>query len=95
MNLKDLLVHKREILAIAANHGARNVRIFGSVVHGNAGPSSDVDVLVELEKNRSLLDHAALVIELEKLLRCRVDVVTEKGLRPEYRERILKEAVSL
>jgi hypothetical protein len=90
----DLIESKRlEILAIAAKHGARDVRVFGSVARGEAGHSSDVDILVELEPGRTLLDHAALMLELEELLGCEVDVVTKAGLKPRLRERVLKEAV--
>jgi len=96
MELHELLREKREdILLIAAKHGARNVRIFGSVVRGDATPTSDVDVLVDLEPNRSLFDLGAFLEELKSLLGCRVDVVTEKGLRARIRDRVLQEAVSL
>jgi hypothetical protein len=94
--LEEIVKAKREeILAAARKHGARKVRVFGSVVRGESGPDSDIDFLVDLEKGRSLFDHAALYLELEKLLGCKVDVVTEKGLKPRARERILKEAVNL
>jgi len=86
---------RREILNIAKKHGAYNVRVFGSAVRGEAGPGSDIDFLVELEKGRSLLDHAALLLELEELLGCHVDVVTPAGLKPRIKERVLKEAKAL
>ncbi|SEH13673.1 nucleotidyltransferase family protein [Thermoleophilum album] len=96
MTFEQLLKEKREeILRIAAKHGARNVRVFGSVVRGEADESSDVDFLVELEPGRSLLDLGGLQMELEQLLDCRVDVVTERGLKRRIRERVLREAVSL
>lgn len=96
MGVDELLKEKREqILKIAAKHGARNVRVFGSVARGEADEKSDIDFLVELEPGRSLLDHAALLVELEELLGHRVDVVTERGLRPRVRERVLREAVAL
>lgn len=96
MNLKEILQEKREeILKIAGKYGAHNIRLFGSSARGTAGPESDIDFLIELEPGRSLLDHAALLIELEKLLGCGVDVVTEKSLKPRIREQIIKEAVSL
>ncbi len=95
MTLEELLKAKKEILQIAERFGASNVRIFGSVVRGRAKASSDVDVLVDLEAGRTLLDHAGLAIELEKLLGCKVDVVTEKGLRNRIKQRVLKEAVPL
>ena len=81
-----------DILRVAAAHGARNVRVFGSVARGESGSESDIDLLVEFEPGRSLLDHAALQIELEALLGRRVDVASERGLRPRIRERVLREA---
>ena len=96
MVIDQLLKSKREeILRIAARYGARNVRVFGSVVRGEATPDSDLDVLVDLEPGRSLLDHAGLLLDLEQLLGCKVDVVTERGLRERVRERVVKEAVPL
>ncbi|HVR98788.1 MAG TPA: nucleotidyltransferase family protein [Thermoanaerobaculia bacterium] len=93
MAADDLLRDKRdEILRIAARHGASNVRIFGSFARGEATRDSDIDILVDLERGRSLLDHAALVIELEELLGTRVDVATERGLKVGVREEILGEA---
>jgi predicted nucleotidyltransferase len=90
----ELLKSKRgEILRTAARHGARNVRVFGSVIRGEADEESDVDFLVEMETGRSLLDLGGLQFELEALLGCRVDVVTERGLKARIRERILREAV--
>jgi hypothetical protein len=89
----DLLRERRdEILRIAAKHGARNVRVFGSATRGEAGDESDVDLLVEFEPGRTLLDQAGLVVELEELLGRKVDVVTEGGLYWLLRRRILKEA---
>jgi len=87
--------HRDEILAIAARHGAHNVRVFGSVARGEAGPDSDLDILVELEPGRTLLDHAALLLELQALLGCDVDVVTTNGLRDRIRPTVLSEAVPL
>ncbi len=96
MEIVKVLKEKRdEILRIAARHGASNVRVFGSVARGEADAQSDVDLLVELERGRSLLDHAALMLDLESLLGRRVDVATERGLRPQIREHILREAVLL
>src|SRR5215207_1199119 len=83
MSTAELIQQKRpEILRIAEKHGARNVRLFGSIVRGQADEASDVDLLVELEPGRTLLDHAALILELEKLLGRKVDVASERGLRP-------------
>ncbi|HAJ62627.1 MAG TPA: DNA polymerase subunit beta [Cyanobacteria bacterium UBA8543] len=96
MDIAELLQEKREeILSLATKHGASNVRIFGSVVRGEARQDSDVDFLVELESNRSLLDRVALIQDLEDLLGRKVDVATVKGLRDVWRDRILNEAVPL
>lgn len=93
MDIDTLLHDKRdEILAIAARHGASNVRVFGSVARHEARPDSDIDMLVELEPGRTLLDHAGLIIDLESLLGCKVDVATERALKPHIRERVLLEA---
>jgi uncharacterized protein len=93
MNANQNLQSKRqEIIQIAAQHGATNVRLFGSVRGGEAWPGSDVDFLVNLEANRSLLDLRRLLRELQSLLNCPVDVVTEAGLRPRLRPQVLKEA---
>ena len=82
-------------LSRAGRHGATNLRIFGSVARGEAGPESDLDLLVDLEPGRSLLDHIALIQDLEEALGCRVDVVTVTALKERYKKRILKEAVPL
>jgi len=93
MDANQLLQSKRqEILKIAARHGAYNVRVFGSVARGDARPDSDVDFLVNLEANRSLMDLARLLRDLQTLLDRPVDVVTEAGLRPRLRPQVLKEA---
>jgi len=91
------ILHRRrdEILSLAARRGAFNVRVFGSAARGEADARSDVDFLVDLEPGRSLLDLGGLLLDLEKLLGCKVDVVTEKGLRERIRERVLNEAISL
>ncbi len=96
MAFARLLQEKREdILRIAARHGATNVRVFGSVARGEADERSDLDLIVEMEPGRSLLDLGGIQYELEALLRRRVDVVTERGLKPRIRERVLREAAPL
>lgn len=96
MTITELLKTRRdEILAIAERHGASNVRIFGSVARGEAGPDSDVDLLVDLERGRTLIDHGQLQVDLEGLLGRKVDVVTERGLLSHLRARVLEEAVPL
>jgi len=96
MNLvPDLQAKRAEILQIAETHGASAVRVFGSAARGEAGPHSDVDLLVQMEPGRSLLDHVALWQALEDLLGCRVDVVSEKALHRLIRQQVLQEAVPL
>lgn len=91
--LRSLLDERRtEILETARRHGARNVRIFGSVARGDDDERSDLDFLVEMEPGRSLLDHAGLLLDLEELLGCKVDVLSEKGIKTRMRERVLREA---
>ena len=92
----ELIQSKRDdILRIAALYGASNVRVFGSVARGEADEKSDIDFLVSLEPGRSLFDLGGLLADLEDLLGCDVDVVTEDGLRERIRNRVLKEAVVL
>ena len=87
--------HRDQILRIAEQYGARNVRIFGSVARGEAQPDSDLDLLVDLDSGRSLLDHVALIQDLEDLLRRKVDVVESQALHSRIRNRVLAEAVPL
>ena len=94
MGVDEVLKGKRgEVLRLAAQHGAFNVRIFGSVARGEADEKSDVDILVDLEEGRNLLDLGGLLMDLRDLLGCEVDVVTPDGLRARIRERVLREAV--
>lgn len=88
----DLIPHRSRILALAAAHGARDIRVFGSVARGEAGPESDIDFLVELDRGRSMLDLARLELRLEQLLGRRVDVVTAAALREPIRSTALREA---
>ena len=93
--LTRLKQRRDEILALASRHGARNLRVFGSVARGDARLGSDIDLLVEFEPGRGLLAHAALIRELEQLLGCKVDVATQNGLKARIRSRVLEEAVHL
>ena len=96
MSLEELLHSRREdILRTANQYGAYNVRVFGSVARGEADARSDIDLLVDMEKGRSLLDLGGLLMDLQDMLGCNVDVVTEQGLRERIRARVLKEAIAL
>jgi len=93
MTTTDLLQAKREeIIRIAERHGARDVRVFGSVARGEANEHSDIDLLVSTAEHTSPWFPAALVGELEGVLGRKVDVVTEEGLYWLLRRRILQEA---
>ncbi|MDO8684924.1 MAG: nucleotidyltransferase family protein [Armatimonadota bacterium] len=96
MDILKLVESKRnEILRIAAAHHAHNVRIFGSIARGDADEISDVDFLVEFEPGTSLLDHGAMIAELEDLLGRKVDVAPEKTLKERIKHRVLSEAIPL
>ena len=96
MGIEELLGEKRgDILAVAARHGASNVRVFGSVARGEADEASDVDFLVDLEPGRSLFDLGGLLMDLQALLGREVDVATPRGLKPRIREQALRESVWL
>ena len=96
MRIDELLNAKRpEILRAAKAHGAGNVRVFGSVARGDASANSDVDLLIQLEKGRGFSDLMGFCEDVENTLGRRVDVVTDDGLSPFLRERVLAEAVPL
>ena len=96
MTAADLLTANRdEILRLASQHGAHHVRVFGSVARGEAGPTSDIDLLVKMDRGRSLLDLIELSQELEAVLNRKVDILTDEGLSPYLEQRIHAEAVPL
>ncbi len=94
--IRQLLAERRpEIMRLAAHNGAYNIRIFGSVARGEDDDQSDIDLLVDLEPDRSLFDLGGLLTDLSILLERDVDIVTERGLHDRLRERVLREAVPL
>ena len=96
MGIEELIGTRREdILRIANRHGARRVRVFGSVARGDAQASSDLDLLVEASPNTTPWFPGGLVSDLQELLGRHVDVVTEDALHPAMRDRVLREAVFL
>ncbi len=96
MGISEILKGKREeILRIAAKYGARNMRLFGSVAKGLATEASDVDILVEMESGRSLIDLVAIKQDLEDLLGRQVHVITALSLSPYMRDEVLKEAIGI
>lgn len=94
--MHPLLENNRErMLELARRHGAKNLRVFGSMARGDASPDSDVDVLVELTEGISGLALGGLLMDLQDLLGRPVEVVTERALHPQIRERVLREAIPL
>ncbi len=95
LSLEDVRGHRDEILDMARLHGIRSVRVFGSVARGDADSRSDIDLLVDVEEGRSLLDLGAFLMDVQDLLGRKVDVVTPAALRDHVRARAAREAVSL
>jgi predicted nucleotidyltransferase len=95
ITLENVKKKRQRIFEVAREHGAENIRIFGSVARGEAGPQSDIDFLISLEPGRSALDIGGFLMDLQDLLGCRVDIVTESGLNKLIKDQVLKEAVSL
>lgn len=96
MSRKELVEDRREeINEIASQHGATSVKLFGSVARGEETENSDIDFLVTMDADATLLDQAAIIRELSECLEAEVDVVTPGSLDPAIRERVLNEAVDL
>ena len=96
VTLDQLLHEKRDdIKRIAARHGAYNIRVFGSVARGEAGPESDIDLLIDVGPTTSSWFPAGLILDLEDFLGRRAEVITEKALNPELRDHVLREAIPL
>lgn len=93
MSLSDN--NKKMIIRIAKRHGAKSLSLFGSTARGEEQQSSDIDLLVELEKGRSLIDLVRLERELKEALAIEFDVVTPNSLHPRIRERVDKEKVPM
>jgi hypothetical protein len=86
---------REAILSIAARHGATDVRLIGSVARGEARPDSDVDLLVTWREGTSLLNHAALMLELERLLGRKVDIASDGWVKPSIRNSVYRDAIAL
>lgn len=93
--LSDLRERREEIVEVARKHGAHNIRVFGSIARGDTTEVSDIDFLVDLEDRSSLFDLGGLLMDLQDLLGCDVDLVTRSALRPRVAERVLADAVDL
>jgi hypothetical protein len=93
--MEELRRRRHEILAIASAHGASNVRVFGSVARGEQDDDSDLDLIVDMDEDRSLFDLGGLAFDLEELLGCAVDIGLDDSFDAPLRERVLAEAVAL
>ena len=95
VSLNDIKNQRDKISNLAGKHGIKNIRVFGSYAHGNADENSDLDLLVTIDENRSLLDRIAFMHDVEDLLHIKVDVVNEKALHHSIRQAVIKEGVLL
>jgi len=96
LSLNDLRSRRDEIVAVAQQYGASNIRVFGSIARGDATVESDIDLLVDQDWSQlSAWGGMGLIVALEDLLECKVDVATVEELKPRIRERVLEEAVPL
>lgn len=95
MEVTQPVPKREEILRLAKIHGAQRVRVFGSRARGDGQPDSDLDLLVIMDRDRSLLDLIGFQQDVEDLVQCPVDVVTESALHPYIKEKVLSEAVPL
>ncbi len=96
-NLKSSFIrtYRKRIVNLARSHGARSVSVFGSLARGEEDAESDIDLLIELDPDRSLLDIVAMKLDIEDLTGRKVDIVTRKGVSPYLAEKIFEEAVPL
>ncbi len=96
LSIAEIIREQREaIVRIAAAHGATQVRLIGSVARGEARPDSDVDLLVTWNEGASLLDQAALKLDLEALLGRRVDIASDGWVKPSIRESVNRDAIAV
>jgi uncharacterized protein len=87
--------YRNQILALAERRGTHNVRVFGSIARDEQRSGSDIDFLVDFEPGRSLLDLTGLLLDLEAVLGCKVDVVSSRGLKPRLASEVLRDAIAL
>ncbi len=96
MKTVELLAQlKPKIVAVARHYGADNIRVFGSAARGEDRADSDIDILVSLERGRTLLDLVGLEQDLTKLVGRKVDVVVDGGISPYIEPKILSEAIAI
>ncbi len=92
---RRLMEHRIEVLEVATRHGASNLRVFGSVARGDDGPTSDIDLLVDLDDPTNLINVIGLECDLEDVLGIKVDVGALESLRTPLREEVMSEARAL
>ena len=93
---KSIIQAKRgEILEIGHRYGAHDIRIFGSIARGDQTEDSDLDIIVRFDPDRTLFDQGGFLMDLQDLLGVKVDVISERAMRPQFREHVMTEAVSL
>ena len=95
MTLEELKSKRSQIRRISEKHGVTNLRVFGSVVRGEQNGQSDLDLLVKMAPARDLTDLVSFAQDMQAMMQVRVDVVSEGGLSPFLRDRIIAEAISL
>lgn len=95
MTLEELKSKRSQIRRISEKHGVTNLRVFGSVVRGEQNGQSDLDLLVKMAPSRDLTDLVSFAQDMQAMMQVRVDVVSEGGLSPFLRDRIIAEAISL
>jgi predicted nucleotidyltransferase len=95
LTLDDIIARRDEILRLAAKRRATNVRVFGSVARREATDKSDIDFLITPQPGCSLLDLGGLLADLEDLFKCKVDLITETGIKPRAKESILRDAIPI
>ena len=95
VNKADILSKRDAIIRLANEYGAHDVRLFGSLARGDATVTSDVDLVVRFDPDRSLLDHGELLMDLRDLLGCKVDVVSEGALQGRFGRIVRREAIPL
>jgi hypothetical protein len=89
------LDRREAILDVAHRHGAHDIRVIGSVARGDTEESSDLDLVVRFDPDRTLFDHGELIMDLQDLLQVEVDIISEAGMRDRFRNHVMKEAMSL
>lgn len=95
VSLNDIKSQKDRISELADRYGIRNIRVFGSYARGNADENSDLDLLVTIDEDRSLLDRIGFMHGVEDILHIKVDVVNENALHHFIRDAVIKEGMPL